>query len=333
MSDLPLRRRAAAPFRATGPGRIAGWAALVAGVPLVTVTLLGSAEVSILTVATVYAILALAVGFLIKQGGMLSFGHACWFGLGAYVCAVGPEATGLSQELFVVAAPVAIGIVAFLVGLVIVRLPGFAFSMVTLAVGQAVFEAATKTRTIINGSDGFVFRLPKTLFLLDRDYYQQPESMFVICWLVLVVIALLLALLGRSRFGLLTEAIRENEERTRFLGFETLVPRASLYAVSAAVGGVAGVLFVLYSGFASPEILHWSVSGSALIMALIGGTGRLWGPIVGAITYFMLRDLLVSSTEHWMIVMGFALIGVTVLWPSGMAGALTLLTARGTRER
>jgi len=297
-------------------------------VPVISIGLLPTPLVSVILQGVIYSILALGVGFLVMQCGMASFGHACWFGLGAYICAVGPTATGIRDEVFIISAPIVVGIIAMLVGLIITRLPGFAFSMVTLAIGQAMFEAAMRTRWLINGGDGFVYRLPSEIFSLNSRLFHSPQYMLAICWSVLLLILVLLIQLRASRFGLVTEAIRENEERARFLGFETLLPRAAVYAITAMIAAVAGVLFVLYSGFVSPELLHWSVSGSALIMALIGGTGALWGPVLGAMTFFLARDSLVGSTEHWMLVMGLALIAVTVLWPSGMAGAIKYLAAR-----
>lgn len=322
IAELSLARRTAAPWKFWAA------AALAVGLPLFALVALSTPLVSIILQGVIYSILALSVGFLIKQSGITSFGHACWFGLGAYICAVGPTATDLREEVFIIAAPIAVGAIALLVGLVITRLPGFAFSMVTLAIGQAAFEAAVRTRWLINGGDGFVYRLPSEIFWAPSRVFYSPQYMLVICWSVLLAVLGLLTLFRRSSFGLVTEAIRENEERARFLGFETLLPRAIVYAISAVVAAVAGVLFVLYSGFVSPELLNWSVSGSALIMALIGGTGTLWGPVLGAVTFFFARDSLVGSTEHWMMMTGIALILVTVLWPSGMAGALKYLAGR-----
>ena len=152
--------------------------------------------------------------------------------------------------------------------------------------------------------------------------------MFVICWIVLVLVVFGLFLLVRSPFGQLTEAIRENEERARFLGYQTVVPRALTFAISALIGAIAGTLFALYNGFVSPESLHWSLSGSALIMAIVGGTRLLWGPALGAVVYFFFKDVAGDLTEHWPAMIGLMLIAVTVALPMGISGALTKLLDR-----
>jgi branched-chain amino acid transport system permease protein len=124
----------------------------------------------------------------------------------------------------------------------------------------------------------------------------------------------------RSRFGGITEAVRDNEERARFIGIRTVLPRAAVYALSALVTGVAGMLSSLNTGFVSPENLHWSLSGVALMMVVVGGYKALWGPALGAIVYFMAKDILGDYANHWMAIFGIALIAVIVFSPTGLAG-------------
>ncbi|MFL5280203.1 MAG: ABC transporter permease subunit, partial [Rhodopila sp.] len=107
--------------------------------------------------------------------------------------------------------------------------------------------------------------------------------MFMVCWIVLMLVLLGLSILVASPFGTLTLAIRENEERARFIGYHTILPRAIIYAISAAITALAGVLFILYNGFVTPNALYWSLSGEALVMAVIGGTNAVWGPALGAL--------------------------------------------------
>jgi branched-chain amino acid transport system permease protein len=135
---------------------------------------------------------------------------------------------------------------------------------------------------------------------------------------------------GREPFGRLTAAIRENEERARFIGYETTLPRVLILALSAFVVSVAGVLFTLYNIFVSPDVLHWSLSGSALIMAIIGGPQVTWGPTLGAIVYFFAKDLVGDLTEHWQGIIGLILIAVTLVLPAGLGGALAKLWPRST---
>jgi branched-chain amino acid transport system permease protein len=259
---------------------------------------------------------------------LVSFGHAAFFGLAGYLIAL-PAKHGLwPTEVSIVLAIVAPTLLALLLGLVIVRIPGVAFSMLTLAIGQAFHEFAVRARDVTGGEDGLAITLPRSVFGVATEVFQRPQTMFVICWVTLVVILFGLHLMVHSRFGRVTTAIRENEERARFLGYQTVLPRALVFALSALIGSIAGTLFALYNGFVSPESLHWSLSGSALIMAIVGGTRLLWGPALGGVVFFFFKDLAGDLTEHWPAMIGLTLIVVTVALPMGIGGALTRLADR-----
>ena len=204
--------------------------------------------------------------------------------------------------------------------------------MLTLAIAQAVHEIFLKWREVANGDDGLEIKLPNKLFFVDTALFQQPRTMVVVAWIVMVLVILTLTLIARSHFGLLTRGIRDNEERARFIGYETLLPRAIIYAIAAAVSSVAGVLFALYNGFVSPGILHWSLSGEALIMAFIGGPKLIWGPMLGAGIFFIMKDVAGDYTEHWPAIIGITLMLVTVLIPNGIAGSLLQLVRKLRRE-
>ena len=275
---------------------------------------------SLLTQATIYAIFALGVGILIRQNGMVSFGHAAFFGLPAYVIGAVLPLGLIPPELIIIGGLAATALMAFLVGLVIVRVHGIAFGMLTLAIGQAVYEAATRLRGLTGGHDGLSLDLPRFLFGLPLKTFQQPGSMLIVTWLVLALMLAVAFLFAKSRYGLLSEAIRDNEERVRFLGYRTLVPRALTFALSALVTAAGGVLFALYNAFVSPETVHWTASGSALIMAILGGASAPWGPVAGAFTYFFLKEAVGSFTTHWLSIIGVSLIVVTVVFPAGLVG-------------
>lgn len=286
---------------------------------------------SLLVQATIAAIFALGIGFLIRQNGMVSFGHAAFFGLPGYLVGALLPLKLVPAELLVLGGIGLTALAAFAIGLVIVRVHGIAFGMLTLAIGQAVYEATTRLRGVTGGHDGMSLKFPRELFGLPLKVFQQPSSMLIVSWLVLVAILALLSLFAGSRHGALSEAIRDNEERARFLGYKTLVPRATVFAVSAAVAATGGALFALYNAFVSPETVHWTASGSALIMAILGGTGAPWGPVVGAFIYFFLKEAVGTVTTHWLSIIGACLILVTVALPSGLSGALAKLwsLARG----
>ncbi len=286
-------------------------------------TAIGSAALlSLLTQATIYAVFALGLGLLLRQNGMVSFGHALYFGAAGYIVSILITTGLVSAELAILAALAGLTLGAFLIGLVIVRVPGVAFSMLTLAVGQMAFLSASRSRGLTGGADGMTIDFPTTLFGLSTAALLKPASLLMLSWTVLVLALLGVSLLLATRFGAVTEAVRDNEERARFIGLRTLLPRAALYALSAGITALAGVLAALNTGFVSPESLHWSLSGVALMMVVVGGTKKLWGPALGAAVYFFAKDVLGEHSQHWMAVFGIALIVVIVFAPEGLSGLL-----------
>ncbi len=295
--------------------------ALVVGA-VVAATVTSNTALSLLTQAIIYAVFAIGVGVLLRQNGMASFGHALYFGGAGYAVGLMLQTQSVSAEVAIVLTLAAIAVAAFLVGLVIVRVPGVAFGMLTLAIGQMFFLTASRSRGVTGGADGMNIDWPSTLFGVHISEMLKPANMFMLCWVALVLVMLVLALLLRSRFGSITEAVRDNEERARFIGIRTLVPRAAVYALSATVTGVAGLLSALNTSFVSPENLHWSLSGVALMMVVVGGYKAMWGPALGAVVYFLAKDILGDYANHWMAIFGVALITVIVFSPTGIAGAL-----------
>ena len=306
-------------------------AALVAGLAL-TLAVSSGTVLSLLTQATIYAIFASGVGLLLRQNGMASFGHATFFGASGYVIGILLQLKAVPAEAAIALAILGITGFAFLLGLVIVRVPGIAFGMLTLAVGQMFFLTANRSRGLTGGADGMNIEWPATLLGFSISEIVQPAHMFGLCWAVLVLCLGAVALLLRGRFGAITEAVRDNEERARFIGIRTLLPRAALFALSAGITSVAGTLTALNTGFVSPESLHWSVSGVALMMVIVGGYKALWGPALGAIVYFLAKDILGDYASHWMAIFGVALITVIVFSPTGLAGALGRLV-RGKKAK
>jgi len=293
---------------------------------------IGSGTVlSLLTQATIYALFALGVGILLRQNGMVSFGHALWFGSSGYVVAILLQTKTMPAEAAIPLAIVGLTVLAFVIGLVIVRVPGVAFGMLTLAVGQMAYLTASRARGLTGGADGMTVEWASTLYGAPISLLTKPGPMLMVSWTTLVVVLVALALLLRGRFGGITEAVRDNEERARFIGVNTLLPRAAVYALSAAVTSTAGVLSALNTGFVSPESLHWSLSGVALMMVVVGGTRVLWGPALGAAVYFLAKDILGDHAQHWMAIFGTALIIVIVFAPQGLSGILQRLVRRPGR--
>lgn len=278
--------------------------------------------------AVIYAIFALGVGVLLRQNGLVSFGHALYFGAAGYAMGVILSLDWMPAELAIPVVLLAIGALAFLIGLVIVRVPGIAFGMLTLAIGQMAYLLVSRARGITGGADGMSINWPSTLFGVSQAVLLKPATLFLIAWVLMVVVTFVLLCILRTRFGAITEAIRDNEERARFIGITTTVPRAAVYAMSAVVTGVAGLLSSFNTGFVSPENLHWSVSAITLLMVVVGGFKRPVGPIVGAVIYFLFKDLLGDYATHSTAIFGAALIAVIVFSPDGITGAVERLFTR-----
>lgn len=301
--------------------------AIAAGFAIVQLTS-SSSLLGVFTQAVIYAIFALGVGVLLRQNGLTSFGHALFFGAAGYGIGVILALDWMPAEAAIPVVILGIGLMAFLVGLVIVRVPGIAFGMLTLAIGQMVYLLATRARGITGGSDGMSINWPATLFGFSQSALLKPGTLFLIAWVAMVVVTFALQCILRTRFGTITEAIRDNEERARFIGITTTVPRAAVYALSAMVTSVAGLLSTLNSGFVSPESLHWSLSGITLVMVVIGGVKRLVGPLIGAVVYVLFKDMLGEHATYSMAPFGAALIAVIVFSPHGIVGALESLRMR-----
>ncbi len=319
-------------LRAQRPSAILAVVAIAAGIVLPQI--IGSPLLLTLMVpAVINAILATSVGLLFRFNGVITFGHAAFYGLGLYTMGLVINKLGIPPEFSMIAALLLPALIAFVLGLYIVGVSGAAFAMLTLAVGMAFYEVALKARGLTSGDDGFSFNMPQRIFGIDSAVFQRPETMFVICWIVLVVAVLGLSLLSHSRFGRVAIAIRENEERARFVGYTTRLHRAIVFSLSAFLAALSGVLSGFYGAYASPESLAVDVSGSALIMAVIGGPKLIWGPAFGAVIFFLFKDIAGDYTEHWQAMLGIAVVLVIVLIPQGIGGLVDGLLRTYTSRR
>jgi branched-chain amino acid transport system permease protein len=321
--------RAARP-RGVGAGAaivLIGLAALLCGFALPWL-LPSKIAMSLFAQALFDALLATSVGFLILQNGRVSFGQAAFSGLGGYAFGILVARKLVGAEAALLVALALPTLTAFLLGLVIARVSGVAHAMLTLAVGQAFYEVAFRWRELAKGDDGMSFDLPARVFGLSSRMFQDPAFMAVFTWSLLVIVLVALALFARSRTGMLAAAIRDNEERARFLGYSTTLPRALVYAIAAFVAAIAGVLQATYNGYIAPQMFHWTVSGFALIMAIIGGAKFIIGPAVGAIVLFYIKDAAGQFAEYWPAIVGVALVVVTLTMPQGVVGLARRLRPR-----
>jgi branched-chain amino acid transport system permease protein len=315
------------------PGRLA--LTTIGGIALTVIigqTVSSATALSILTQAAIFALFATGVGVLLKQNGMVSFGHAAFFGLSAYCVAICLRETQLPAELVILISLAATGLFAFILALVIVRVPGIAFAMLTLAFGQLFYQLALKSRGLTGGADGISIAWPDTLFGIPTSTLLENGVIFTLSWVILILTLALLTCLHHSRFGRTTEAIRDNAERATFIGIHPTLPRALVFSLSAVITAAAGILAAFNSGFISPDSLHWSVSGTVLMMVVVGGYWNVAGPALGAVLYVVAKDLIGDLSTHWLSLFGALLIVIVVFTDNGLSGALRALRTRARRS-
>lgn len=299
---------------------VAVGALLVAGFAVPTV--LGGQWLGLVIDAAIFGLFALSMGMLVRQSHMISLGHAAFYGGAAYTVGVVTTRWGWDVHLAVLAAIVVATALAVLVGMVSVRLPGISLAMVTLAFGQGVYLLIVQpgARALTGGLDGFTVTAGDFLWFEGRQ--ATGTAFWPVVWGSVVVCVLAIHLLRRSRFGTLLEAIRDNEERARFCGYRTWWPRVAVFAMSGAIAGLAGVLFVLHNAFVSPSNVYWITTAFGLVAALIGGIGSISGPLLGALIYTIAHDRLATSGGATLY-LGLAFVIVVVFAPSGIGGLLT----------
>ena len=295
------------------------WVALLLApywmVPLGGYTALG-------TRVLVLGLAAMSVNFLLGFTGVLSFGHAAYFGLGAYGAGLSLKFLAASTPLSLASGTLLGGIIGALLGAIIVRRRGVYFAMVTIAFGQVFYYIAFQWSSLTGGDDGLrgFTRQPLHLGLMDIDILSNANAFY---YFVLLCFALAAAVMGyilRSPFGRTMIAIRENERRARFLGIPVERHIWVAFTMSCFFMGFAGALYALVNNFADPRGLHYSQSGDFVMMAVMGGMRSFWGPLLGAAVFVVIQDYISSVTVNWMSFVGMLFVAVVLLFPRGILG-------------
>ncbi|MBI3156388.1 MAG: branched-chain amino acid ABC transporter permease [Burkholderiales bacterium] len=288
----------------------------------------------------IYAIAALSLELLVGRTGLVCFGQAALFGLGAYATVLLAPSGAPASLLWLAPAAVAVAAAyALFMGALSLRTRGVYFIMVTLAFAQMAYYLVHDT-PLGGGSDGIYLDLRPRLaigdtILLDLD---QPLAMYYFVLGCLAAVFALLALVGRSPFGHALAGVRINEQRMRAAGFATYPYKLAAFVLSGAIAGLAGVLFAVKDGFVNPEMLSWHFSGSVLLMVILGGIGHLRGAVLGAFALVLLQEFFKDDAifgawaKHWLLGLGFAIIVSVALLPRGLIGAGALLTQRVRRR-
>ena len=274
------------------------------------------------TRVVVLGMAAMALNFLLGFTGVLSFGHAAYFGLGAYGAAMTIAYVAPSTGLAILIGVTVGTLAAAIVGALIVKLRGVYFAMVTIAFGQVFYFIAFRWNKVTGGDDGLTgwHRQPLNLGFTQIDILGNDKAFYYLALVVFAVGVGIMAWLLRSPFGRTLLAIRENERRARFLGIPVERHIWMSFVISGLFASLAGTLYALLNNFTDPRALHWSLSGNFVIMAVLGGMRSFWGPLIGAAIFVVLQDYVSSHTENWMSVIGVCFMMVVLFFPRGVLG-------------
>ena len=286
--------------------------------------------VQLATRAAVFALAGVGLNLVLGYGGLVSFGHAAFFGIGGYAMGVlashaqtfTPMAFGIpgttSMPLIWLAAIAASGLAALVIGALSLRTSGVYFIMITLAFSQMLFQFAIAWRRY-GGEDG--------LLIYTRNQFPGlntlvPVNFFAICFALLCLALLLVRALRDSPFGLALTSARQSPERAETVGFDVARIRLAAFVVSGMITGLAGALFADLNRFVSPAMLSWQISGELIVFVILGGVARLMGPVAGACAFVLLEHELGGVSDYWLGFLGAALLVVVLFARGGIVGLL-----------
>jgi branched-chain amino acid transport system permease protein len=277
----------------------------------------------LLTQIFIFSILAMSYDILLGYTGIVSFGHAMFFGIGAYTTAVMLDSIEPTIGVFVLSIATGMlitGIISFIVGLLTLRLKSHFFAMLTLALSGLFLVLAEKWRSLTSGNDGFTFRAP--------EFFKDRMMFYLVVLICLIVVYILLRRFVQSPLGHVLVAVRENEQRTKSLGYKTLHYKVIASVVAGVVASLAGSLYAVSLRFVNTSVLTMDITLDALLMTIIGGVGTLIGPIIGAGVIELSQHYLSGLAreypifERWIIFFGILYILVVIFFPSGIVGTI-----------
>lgn len=283
--------------------------------PVIAHSLNESFYISVASRILIFALAATSLNLILGFGGMISFGHAAFVGIGAYTVGILMQNGIASAWLAWPAAFVLGGVFACLIGLVSLRTQGVYFIMITLAFAQMLFYLMVSLKQF-GGEDGMSL-MSRSSTGLGIDLGSDTQFYYVV--LVLFVLALVvIQRLLNARFGHVLQGIRENETRMSALGFKVFRTKLIAFTLAGAFAGLAGALLANQSNFVSPASMQWSQSGMLMVMVILGGVGHLFGGLVGAAAFLLIEEVLVGYTIYWQFGLGAALLAVVLLAPNGL---------------
>ncbi len=293
--------------------------ALLLALPLAAYSVGDTFYVGLATRVLVFALAASSLNLILGFGGMVSFGHAAFLGIGAYSVAILMQ-NGIAAAW--IAWPLAIlltAMVSLLIGWISLRTQGVYFIMITLAFAQMLYYLVISLKAY-GGDDGLSLAARSSVGWgvdLSSDVHLYYLSLGALAMAMVFMVRLL-----NARFGHVLQAIRENEVRMTALGFAVFRYKLAAFTLAGAVAGLAGILFANLNGFVSPAMMQWSQSGMLMMMVILGGVGHLYGGVIGAIAFLLLEEFLSHYTMHWQLGLGAVLLSVVLFAPNGITSLL-----------
>jgi branched-chain amino acid transport system permease protein len=312
---------------------MAWWAVPLAALLLAVPYLLSPYQVMLLSYGFVMGIAALGFNLLLGYTGLLSFGHAAFFGAGGYAVAMTAKFFGVtSLEIFLLVGIAVSGVLALLLGVICVRHTKIFFSILALALSQVLWSVVLKFFWVTGGTDGLRVPAPTilggrvgdasdALTFMTYTYYYAVILVFAMSVVVMWMIV-------NSPFGKALQAIRDNETRAEFVGVSVRSYRLRAFVVSGIFTGLAGSLWAPLNGHTTPELLYWTFSGEIVFVTVLGGFRHFSGPIVGGLVFTYLKSYAVGYTVYWQLLLGAVLVGLVLALPSGLVGGTRWLVAR-----
>lgn len=288
-------------------------------IPLLSVAFEDPFLLTLFTRIVIMAIAAVSLNLILGYGGMVSFGHAAYIGVGGYTVGIlafhGVHAAWIQWPLAVIIS----GLVAALIGLLSLRTKGIFFIMITLAFSQLVYYLGNGAFAY-GGDDGLnIMKRSDFGGLLNLDH--RP-TFYYLCWVILLVSIFFVHRTVNSRFGMVLQGAKSNDRRMATIGFPVHRYQLTAFILAGMLCGLAGVLTATFTNFISPAMMHWSRSGDLIVMVVLGGMGSLFGPVFGTVAFLLLEEVLSSWTEYWKIVFGPILILVVLFARGGIDGAM-----------
>ncbi len=269
--------------------------------------------IALSTEVVILALLATSYNLIFGYAGMVSFGHAAFFGLGAYAMALLTKTYGNPMLVGLLAAPVVAAAFAFVIGWFCMRTIRLYFSLLTLAFAQLLWVIVFQWYTFTGGSDG-IQGVPRPEFVASyATYYYFTLAVMILCMLLMWFIV-------NSPFGWSLRAIRENTHRSQFLGINDRFYKLIAFTIAGAFAGVAGALYCQFQKWADPDLLFWTTSANPVLMSILGGMFSFIGPCVGAVAFVVLREVIKVRTDYWPLVLGMVLLTLVLTLPGGIVG-------------